>query len=193
MFVLSPKFKLFLASKSPRRAQLLREAGIPFSTVAMDVSEDFPDDVPVAEVPEMLSCRKADAVAHVLTENAIILAADSVVILEGRIFNKPENELQAFEMIRSLSEKKHTVITGVCLRGLRHSVSFSAHTDVWFGPISDEEINFYISQFRPFDKAGAYGVQEWLGHCKIVRMEGTYTNVMGLPVDRVYHALQTFV
>lgn len=189
MFLSRP---LILASKSPRRSQLLREAGFDFSVHGLDVDESFPDDMPVEEVAEYLARRKALAGRHLVQDREILLSADSVVILNGKIYNKPEDYDDAFRMIRLLSGAQHTVITGVCLLAAEQERSFSDRSDVFFEHLSDEEIDYYIRTCRPFDKAGAYGVQEWIGLCKIIRIEGSYANVMGLPVHRVYAELQHF-
>ncbi len=183
---------LILASKSPRRSQLLREAGFEFTVQTFETDESFSEEMPPEEVAPMLAQRKARAAAHLISDREIILAADSTVILEGKIFNKPADFAEAFWMIRQLSGKKHTVVTGVCLLSKTREEVFSGKTDVWFADLTDEEIEFYIKTCQPFDKAGAYGVQEWIGHCKITRIEGTYTNVMGLPVDLVFEKLQDF-
>lgn len=184
---------LILASKSPRRSQLLREAGFEFTVQAFDTDESFSEKMQPTRVAPMLAQRKARAAAHLITDREIILAADSTVILERQIFNKPADFDEAFSMIRSLSGKKHRVVTGCCLLSQEREEVFSAKTDVWFAELSDEEIEFYIRRCQPFDKAGAYGVQEWIGHCKISRISGTYTNVMGLPVDLVFDRLQGFL
>jgi septum formation protein len=181
---------LILASKSPRRSQLLREAGFEFTVHAFDVDESFSDDIPVEEVAPWLARQKAHAAAHLIHDREIVLAADSVVILDGVIYNKPENYDDAFRMLRLLSGRQHTVITGVCLLSKEKEVLLAGTTRVWFETLSDEEIDFYIRTCRPFDKAGAYGCQEWIGHCKIKRIEGSFPNVMGLPVDLVYAALK---
>lgn len=183
---------LILASKSPRRSQLLREAGFEFRVQAFDTDESFSDDMPSEEVAPWLAQRKAAAAAHLIQEDEIILSADSVVILNGKIYNKPEDYREAFGMLRALSGQQHTVITGVCLLSKTKETVFSGVTKVWFAEMSDDEIDYYIRHFSPFDKAGSYGAQDWIGHCKITRMEGTFTNVMGLPVDLVYAALKAF-
>lgn len=181
---------LILASKSPRRSQLLREAGFEFIVHAFDVDESFSDQMPVEDVAPWLALQKARSAAHLIQDQEIILAADSVVILDGVIYNKPADHQDAFRMLRLLSGRQHTVITGVCLLSKEKEVSRAGVTKVWFAELSDEEINYYIQTCRPFDKAGAYGCQEWIGHCKIKRIEGSFPNVMGLPVDLVYAALQ---
>jgi len=188
-----PDRPIILASKSPRRSQLLREAGFKFMVHGIDVPEDFPDYMPVEEVAEYLARRKALAAVDLIKHDEIILSADSVVIHDGVIYNKPEDYGEAFAMIRTLSGQKHRVVTGVCLLGREQERSFSGISDVWFDELTDHEIDYYIRTCKPFDKAGAYGVQEWIGLCKIQRIEGTYANVMGLPVDLVYRNLQYFI
>ena len=187
-----PSRPLILASKSPRRSQLLREAGFTFSVQGLDVNEDFPPEMPVEEVATYLARRKALASAIFIEDREIILSADSVVIIDGRIYNKPADYDEAFQMIRLLSGRQHSVITGVCLLSAEQERTFSDRTEVYFDELTDEEIDYYIRTCRPFDKAGAYGVQEWIGLCKIQRIDGSYANVMGLPVHLVYKELQAF-
>ncbi len=183
---------LILASKSPRRSQLLREAGFDFSVQTFDVDESFPPEMPPEKVAPWLAQRKAQAASHLIHTDEIILAADSVVILEGKIYNKPADYKEAFSMISKLSGRQHTVITGVCLLSKEKEIVLSGVTKVWFSELSEEEIAYYIRTCEPYDKAGSYGAQDWIGHCKISRIEGTFQNVMGLPVDLVYAALQDF-
>jgi septum formation protein len=187
-----PSRPLILASKSPRRSQLLREAGFDFTVHGLDVDESFPPEMPVENVAEYLARRKALAGRHLIKNKEILISADSVVILHGQIYNKPEDYDDAFRMIRLLSGAQHTVVTGVCLLGGEQERSFSDHSEVVFEHLTDDEIDYYIRICKPFDKAGAYGVQEWIGLCKIRRIEGSYANVMGLPVHRVYAELQHF-
>jgi septum formation protein len=181
---------LLLASKSPRRSQLLREAGFEFQVVELDTKEDFDPNMPIEEVAPMLAQRKALAGKHLLSGTTILLAADSTVLIDQQILNKPADYNEAVQMLRLLSGRQHTVVTGVCLLSLEKEVVFSGHTKVWFDELSEQEIEYYLQTYRPYDKAGAYGAQEWIGHCKISKMEGSYPNVMGLPVDLVYKALQ---
>jgi len=184
---------ILLASKSPRRRQLLELAGIPFELRSQDVAEDFPETMPAEEVAPYLAQKKARAAAHLLeNDRQILLTADSVVILDGRIFNKPADRGEAQSMLRQLSGRRHTVITGVCLRSLSKEEVLSGVSQVYFNTLTNEEIDFYIDQYQPFDKAGSYAIQEWIGLCKIQRIEGTYANIMGLPVDLVYEALGRF-
>ena len=183
---------IILASQSPRRSQLLREAGFQFTVQALDIDESFPEEMPVEEVAPWLAQKKAQAAAGLIRDREIVIAADSVVILDDVIYNKPVDRADAIRMLRRMSGRRHTVITGVCLLAKEQEKSFSGVTKVWFADLSDAEIEYYIDTCKPFDKAGSYGVQEWIGHCKITRIEGTFPNVMGLPVDLVYDALQSF-
>jgi septum formation protein len=189
MFTTRP---LILASKSPRRQQLLREAGFDFTVQTFDVDESFPADMPVHEVAPWLADRKAEAARHLIAGQEIIISADSVVIVDDMIFNKPADYDEAFQMIRTLSGRQHTVVTGVCLLAAEKKSVFAGTSHVWFHPLTDAEIDYYIRTCQPFDKAGSYGVQEWIGLCKISRIDGTYANVMGLPVDLVYQELLKF-
>lgn len=180
---------LILASKSPRRSQLLHEAGFSFSIHAFDVDESFPPEMSPELVAPWLAQRKAHAAAHLIRDREIILGADSTVILDHKIYNKPADYEEAFAMLRDLSGKQHTVVTGVCLLGKEREEVFAGHTKVWFAELSDAEIDYYLQHWQPYDKAGSYGAQDWIGHCKITRIEGTFQNVMGLPVDLVYEAI----
>lgn len=183
---------LVLASKSPRRSQLLREAGFEFTVRALEVEEDYPADLPTEAVAEFLARKKARAGAPSLSEQEILLAADSIVVLDGTIYGKPPDYEAALRTLRALSGRTHIVYTGVCLLSREKEVSFTGISHVTFAPITDAEIDYYLRTFHPYDKAGAYGVQDWIGLCKVARLEGTYANVMGLPVDLVYAGLQEF-
>lgn len=182
--------KIILASQSPRRAQLLHESG--FTQIIIkptDIDETVPPEIPARNAAEYLARKKAMFAQQFITQNEIVLAADTIVIRGKKMYNKPENREDAFRILRELSGKTHEVVTGVCLIGQEKEISFSETTKVSFGKMSDEEIDFYITNYTPFDKAGAYGVQEWIGHCKINKIIGSYANVMGLPVHRVYEIL----
>jgi septum formation protein len=185
--------KIILASQSPRRSHLLREAGLSFEVRPTDIPEDFPDDMDVDAVAPYLARKKAEAARHWIESDEIVLASDSVVILGGRIFNKPLDYAEAFAMLQALSGNMHRVITGVCLISREREIDFSGEAKVFFEDMDEAEIDFYINTYRPFDKAGAYAVQEWIGLCKISRIEGTYSNIMGLPMDLVYKALKAFI
>ena len=182
--------KIILSSKSPRRKQLLEQAGFTFEIRTKEVEENYPDDLPVSEVAPYLAEKKAIACASFLdTEEAILLAADSVVILNEKIYGKPIDFDDAFQILKELSGNIHEVITGVCLLSKKKKKIFAGHSKVHFQPLSDEEINYYLTTCKPYDKAGAYAIQEWIGLCKISKIEGTYSNIMGLPMEEVYREL----
>ena len=181
--------RLILASKSPRRSQLLEQAGFRFEVRTQDVSEAYEATTPVLEISEMLAVRKARAAKHYLSDGDVILAADSLVIHDGEIFEKPTDADDARRMLRRLSDSVHTVTTGVCLLSAVDERQFTGTALVYCSHVTDAEIDFYLEKYRPYDKAGAYGIQEWFGLCKIHRIEGTYPSVMGLPTDLVYSNL----
>lgn len=187
------KKKIILASQSPRRQQLLQQAGFTFEVKALPIDESFPADMPVGEVAAFLARRKAHAARGLIAGDEVLLAADSVVILGETIYNKPENAEDARRILRALSGQVHRVITGVCLLSRDKERVFSGESRVHFAELSEEEIDYYIQTCQPFDKAGAYAIQEWIGLCKIDRIEGTYANIMGLPVDLVYREMEGFV
>lgn len=185
--------RLILGSKSPRRAHLLREAGFSFVIRPKDVEESYPETIPPEEVATFLAQKKARAMLEFLeTEGDILLTADSVVLLGDEIFGKPTDREDAARILRRLSGNRHRVITGVCLRSQEKELLFAGESVVYFEPLSEEEITYYIDHFQPYDKAGAYAIQEWIGLCKISKIEGTYANIMGLPVDMVYERLKEF-
>lgn len=180
---------IILASNSPRRHQLLRDAGFEFTIQVKDTPEDFSADMPVREVPVFLARKKAAAFREGL-ENEIVLTADTVVIIDNQILNKPADAVEARLMLRLLSGRMHEVVTGVCLLTREQTTSFADTAFVHFKPLADEEIDYYITHYRPFDKAGAYGAQDWLGMVGIEKIEGSYFTVMGLPTHKVYEALR---
>lgn len=184
------KYNLILASKSPRRKELLEQAGFTFEIFSKEVEENYPESLPIEEVAVYLAVKKARESIEVLKKDSILLTADSVVIINKEIYGKPQNEKEAYNMLSSLSGKSHIVITGVCLKSLTKEVSFSSTSEVTMDKLNDEEIKYYVDKYKPYDKAGAYGVQEWIGLCKISGIKGTYTNIMGLPVDLVYKHLK---
>lgn len=184
--------KIILASKSPRRKELLTQAGYDIEIYHKEVDETYPEDMAAEDVAEYLAVKKANACAEAITDDNILLAADSVVILKGTIYGKPIDHQDAVRILRDLSGNEHTVITGVCLKSAAKQVSFSGVSKVVFDHLTDDEIEHYIATCKPFDKAGAYGVQDWIGLCKIKSISGTYTNIMGLPVNLVYENLRMF-
>lgn len=171
---------------------MLSECNIPYSVNPSNIEEIVPESIPLKEAPEYLAVEKANACDHDCSHNEIILAADTSVFLGNDILNKPANHQEAVDMISKLSKTTHEVITGFCLKDKEKQVSESVLSIVEFDSISDEEIEYYIKEFKPFDKAGGYGIQDWIGWCKIKRIEGSYSNILGLPMREVYLALRDF-
>ena len=183
--------KILLASQSPRRSQLLRESGFTNVTVRpTDVDESIPPQYKVEKVAAFLAEKKAEFARQWLVDDTIIIAADTTVVLDDTIYNKPEDVADAQRILRDLSGKMHRVITGVCMISKKQKRVFSDVAKVYFDDLSDAEIDFYIQHYQPFDKAGAYAVQDWIGHCKIRRIEGSFENIMGLPTNKIFKALQ---
>jgi septum formation protein len=185
-------YEIILASKSPRRQQLLSDLGLKFKVQSMDIPEEFPSGLGMTEVAIYLAELKAAVFLPQLKNNQLVITADTIVWLDGQVMNKPTDYADGFRMLKELSGKKHQVLTGVCLLSTEKKVSFYASTDVWFKQLSDEEIHYYLENFRPYDKAGAYGIQEWIGYVGIHRIEGCFFNVMGLPVQSLYEHLKAF-
>jgi len=188
--LLSLNYKLVLGSKSPRRAEILRNAGLEFVVRTQDVSEDFDETTPVTDVAEILSVRKANELLLTLTQDELLITADSVVILDGIIYNKPADFDDAVRILTLLSGRTHTVVTGVTLITKDKIHSFSSVSKITFDTLTKEEIHYYIHNYQPFDKAGAYGIQDWIGLCKVSKIEGSYSNIMGLPMRDLYKALK---
>lgn len=184
-----PTPHLILGSRSPRRSQLLAEAGFHFTIRVEETDESFDPMMPVLEVAEMLACRKAEALLPGLSDQEALLTADSVVIVENEIFNKPVDFEDGERILNILSGNWHTVATGVCIRTNQSCESFTVCTSILFDDMEQDEIHFYLNEYKPYDKAGGYGIQDWIGLCKVSRIEGSYTNVMGLPVREVYKSL----
>lgn len=183
---------LVLASKSPRRQQLLAGLDIEFEIRTKDVDESFPSDLQAGEIPAYLAKVKADAFRQDLAPNEVLITADTVVWVDGQVLNKPENREEAIDMLKQLSGNLHHVYTGVSVVSKDKSVVFVDETIVEFVLLSDEEISHYIDKYKPYDKAGSYGVQEFIGYIGINRLEGSYFNVMGLPVHKLYEVLKDF-
>jgi septum formation protein len=181
-----------LASISPRRQFLLKELGLDFEVRTKETEESFPAHLQAEQIPLFLCQKKADAFEGELKQGELLITADTVVWVEGPVLNKPEDEAEAIRMLSRLSGKMHQVYTGVCLKSLDKTQAFFAETKVFFKELSPEEIQFYISTYSPYDKAGAYGAQDWIGLTGIKRIEGTYFNVMGLPMFELYEELKKF-
>lgn len=187
-------YNLILASASPRRRQLLADCGIQFTLAEkFECDETFPATMPCCEVAQHISALKSNAYPNPLSEKEILLTADTVVIAENKILGKPADRAEAVEMLTLLSGRKHTVITGVTIRTTTHTHSFSVESSVYFRALTSEEMDYYIDTYKPFDKAGAYGIQEWIGYVAIEGIEGSFFNVMGLPVQRLYVELDLFI
>ena len=186
--------RLILASGSPRRRELLDKFGINYEILPAQGEESAPPELTPGERVKALAAQKAEEVAQRLNDPAaVILAADTLVELDGEVLGKPRDREDAAGMLRRLSGRRHTVVSGVTLRTAGRMHSFEARTSVWFRPLADEEIAYYVDAFRPFDKAGSYGIQEWIGYAAIERIEGSFYNVMGLPIQKVYVELTRFL
>ena len=185
------KYNIILASASPRRRELLFGLGVSFETLCLPgIDESFPDSLPANEVAEYISVKKAEAYKQQMQTNQLIITADTVVVSENRILGKPHSRENAVEMLRFLSGKTHHVMTGVTILTTDRQKTFSVSTDVTFADITDEEIYYYIDRYQPMDKAGAYGIQEWIGFIAVESISGSYFNVMGLPIQRLYQELK---
>ena len=184
-------YRIVLASNSPRRKELLAGLGLPFEVrVMQNIDESYPDDLPVSEVALYIAGKKADAYRATLADNELVITADTVVVVGEEILGKPVDEVDAERMLRLISGRTHQVTTGVCMLTSESERRFAVTTDVTFKQLSDDEIRYYITKYKPFDKAGAYGIQEWIGYIGVTGLHGSYYNVMGLPVQRIYETLQ---
>ncbi len=187
-------YRLLLASQSPRRRELLSGCGLPYELAPRYACEErYPAGLPAEEVPRYLSRLKSEAYPFPLDERDILLTADTVVVLGDRVLGKPHDRADAVAMLRALAGRSHVVVSGVTLRTVHASHTFTARSEVWFRPLRDEEIDYYVDTCRPYDKAGSYGIQEWLGYVAIERIDGSFYNVMGLPVQRLYVELERFL
>lgn len=186
-------YDIILASNSPRRKELLEGLGIDFKVkVLLEVDESFPDDMEKTEVAEYIAQKKAKAYLPHMHEKSLLITADTIVLMDNKIYGKPADEKEAKKMLHQLSGKTHKVITGVCLTTFDKQKTFSAVSDVRFAKLDDDEIDFYVSHYKPMDKAGAYGIQEWIGYVAVEYISGSYFNIMGLPIQRLYQELKKF-
>ncbi len=187
------KYNIVLASKSPRRQELLKGIGIDFSVLTKDVDESYAPNISVYDVAPFLSVKKAKAFnEEELPDNYMVITADTVVVVNDMILGKPKNTEEAHEMLNLISGKKHSVITGVTIRTSDKVKTFSVVSKVSFEVLEQNEIEYYVNNFKPYDKAGAYGIQEWIGYVGVSHVEGSYFNVMGLPTQKLYNVLKTF-
>lgn len=185
-------FKIILGSNSPRRHELLKSLGFTFLNKPINADEDYPIDLLAEEIPLYLAEKKADAYPDDLKETEILITADTIVWCEGKVYNKPANFVEGKKMLESLSGKMHEVFTGVCLKSGNKQTTFFDVSKVYFKKLKAEEIEYYLTNFSPYDKAGGYGVQDWLGYIGIDKIEGSFYNVMGLPVKELYEELIKF-
>lgn len=188
------KYDVVLGSNSPRRKYLLKEMGVDFRVEKRKVNEEFPEHLSPSEAAVFLSELKSRAFSdEELQDNTLLITADTIVTVDNEMLGKPGNRQEAFDMLNKLSGTGHDVITGMTLRTKNRFHSFFSDTKVYFKTVSQDEIEYYVDNYEPFDKAGAYGIQEWIGHAAIYKIEGSYFNVMGLPTDRLFDELKTFL
>ena len=187
------KYRIVLASNSPRRRELLAGLGLDFEVRTLsDIDESYPKSLPSLEVAEYIAMKKANAYLPSMAVDELLVTADTVVVVDNSVLGKPTDAVEAKQMLKMLSGRTHQVVTGVSLTTQSESRHFAVRTDVTFKPLSDAEIDYYVDTFRPFDKAGAYGIQEWIGYIGCTGLQGSYYNVMGLPVQRIYTELTKF-
>lgn len=189
-------YNIILASQSPRRREILKMLGVDFKVVVKDTDETFPPELQGGAIPEHIAVLKAsafDSDLQSLPDNTIIIASDTIVYIDNKVIGKPKGREDAIEMLKTLSGRCHQVLTGVCIKTKDRQRSFFAESKVWFRELSDDEITYYVDNYQPFDKAGAYAVQEWIGAAAIAKIEGSYYNVMGLPSQMLYNELLKFI
>ena len=187
------KYDILLASNSPRRRELLSGLGINYRVTSLpDVDESYPNTLQGENIPLFISKLKSKAYRFKMKKNTLLITADTIVWLDGKVYGKPSDESDAKRMLKNLSGKTHQVITGVTICTQEKEVSFAVTSDVSFSELSDEEIEYYVNHYHPLDKAGAYGIQEWIGYIGVCKLQGSYFNVMGLPVQRLYQEQNQF-
>lgn len=186
--------KIILASNSPRRRQLFEGLDIPFEVRVMpNIDEGYPDDTDVDDIAEYIAREKSSAYDSIVGDGEVVITADTIVVVDNVVLGKPHSREDAVDMLKTLSGCTHKVITGVCLLSKKERKSFSVTTKVTFKQLSDDEIAYYVDTYKPFDKAGAYGIQEWIGYIGVTSIEGSYFNVVGFPVQRIYSELKNFM
>jgi len=185
-------YKVILASQSPRRQNLFKELNVNFEIVVKEIDEVYPLQLTKHEIPLYLSALKASAFDPEIESNQLIITADTIVWVNNSVLGKPVSYNDAYKMLETLSDNKHTVYTGVCLKSITKTKTFWASTDVYFRKLEADEIKYYLENYKPYDKAGSYGIQEWIGYIAIEKIEGSYFNVMGLPIQKLYDELKHF-
>ena len=187
------KYNILLASNSPRRRELLGGLGLSYEVVSLpEIDESYPDTLYGSEIPSYIAQKKADAYRSMMKPNTLLITADTIVWLDGKVYGKPVDEDNACQMLRELSGRSHTVITGVAITTCDVQKVFAVESKVTFATLTEEEIDYYVTKYRPLDKAGAYGIQEWIGYIGVTGLDGSYFNVMGLPIQRLYNELKNF-
>lgn len=185
------KYKIILASNSPRRKELMSGLGVDYIVRTLpDVDESYPSTLVGAEIPKYIACQKADAYRTMIQPGELLITADTIVWLDGQVLGKPQGKEGAIEMLRTLSGKSHQVFTGVCLTTTEWQKSFTAASDVTFDVLTEDEIQYYVELYQPMDKAGSYGVQEWIGYIGVKSISGSFYNIMGLPIQKLYGELK---
>lgn len=184
-------YKILLASNSPRRRELLSGLGIQYEVVSLpEIDETYPPTLTGEEIPIYIARHKAEAYRDMMSPDTMVITADTIVWMDGKVYGKPQNENDARRMLHDLSGRTHTVITGVTITTDEKNKSFAVSTEVTFATLDDNEIDYYVTHYRPLDKAGAYGIQEWIGYIGVTALSGSYFNVMGLPIQRLYNELK---
>ncbi|MDL2208056.1 Maf-like protein [Parabacteroides sp. OttesenSCG-928-O15] len=187
------KYKIILASNSPRRKELLGGLNLDFEVrIIPDIDESYPEEMPVEAIAGYVAQKKAEAYLPTLADEELLITADTIVSLGGKILGKPADREDAIRMLGELSGHQHEVITGVCVYTREKQLTFSVTSTVRFGTLTEEEITYYVDNYRPYDKAGAYGIQEWIGYIAVEAIQGSFYNVMGLPIQRLYQELKSF-
>jgi septum formation protein len=187
-------YNLILASQSPRRQMLLKGLDLNFEVIVIpEIDESIPENLFEKDIAIYLSKHKAQSYKPILNNKTIVITADTIVWFDNKVLNKPFDKNEAIQMLKMLSGQMHIVYTGVCISSLNREITFCSETKVWFRNLSDSEIEFYVEKYKPYDKAGAYGAQEWIGYVAIEKIEGSYFNVMGLPVQQLYNELELFI
>jgi len=185
------KYKIILGSNSPRRKKLLSELNLNFDVISSNIKETYSNKINKEKVAEHLAQRKALNISKLkLPKNYLLITADTTVLINGKILNKPVNKKQSLKMLQEISNQSHQVITGICIKTSKKETLFSVSSEVIFNKLSLDEISYYIENFKPFDKAGSYGIQEWIGHIGVNKINGSYTNIMGLPTNDIYENLK---
>ncbi len=187
------QYRIILASNSPRRKELLAGLGISFDVLTIPgIDESYPDTLVGGDIPVYLAKKKSEAYNDILRDNLLVITADTIVWHNGKVLGKPKDRSEAIEMLTELSGDSHIVYTGVCVRTKDKEVSFFTESEVFFDELTSSEIEYYVDNYKPYDKAGSYGIQEWIGYVGVKRIEGSYFNIMGLPIQRLYKELKRF-